>query len=252
MNISSCTSSTEAISSRAASVIEPKFLALYALESVFGSARCPRFSGVCGGSRQQGETAGDEVRPGNGEQCDEHGRNVADRSKRTRSGDGGHQGEKTQQIQNRGGFTASGFFSSEGTRRSGSSLFSFLKPRMALSGPPVVTHSREGMSASCQSNSHSRLSVIPRDYAIINIPVEVALHPVVFQTLCSLAETLRRFERTLMLTATTAATALALGIALPRLLQIREGGWNVQAATAVAVLLVPMFVAMRCTYAAVQ
>ncbi|KFH17217.1 putative transmembrane protein [Toxoplasma gondii MAS] len=245
------TASKMRIASLSSSILEQNGLALYALESMFGSAGALGFGGPCGQWKQQGEHSKEEdAGPCNEEPCDTDGRSVAGKCARGKSRDTGHQ-EKRQQILNRGFFAACGF-PAEGTHPFGASLLSFLKPRMMLSGPPVVTQPGEGVAASCQSNSRSRLSLIPRDYAIINIPVEVALHPVVFQTVCSLAETLRRFERTLMLTATTAATALALGIALPKILQNRDGGWNVQAATAVAVLLLPMFVAMRCTYAAAQ
>ncbi|KEP67135.1 UNVERIFIED_CONTAM: hypothetical protein HHA_233470 [Hammondia hammondi] len=245
------TASRMRISSLTSSILEQNGLALYALESMFGSAGARGFGVPCGQSKQRGKHAEEEGSgPCNEERCDKDGLNVTDKCTRGKSGDTGHQ-EKRQHILNRGFFSACGF-PSEGAHPFGASLLSFLKPRMMLSGPPVVTQPGESVAASCQSNSRSRLSLIPRDYAIINIPVEVALHPVVFQTVCSLAETLRRFERTLMLTATTAATALALGIALPKILQNRDGGWNVQAAAAVGVLLLPMFVAMRCTYAAAQ
>lgn len=87
-----------------------------------------------------------------------------------------------------------------------------------------------------------------RDYALINIPVEVALHPVIFDTLCTVLKTLQKLEKSLILATTSTGTAIALGFAIPRLLQISGGCWSVQTAAAVAVLLIPLLVAMRCTY----
>ncbi|PHJ24150.1 transmembrane protein [Cystoisospora suis] len=122
-------------------------------------------------------------------------------------------------------------------------LSSFLLPRESSRKLACHRHSHSNSPA----YDHHPLKHL-REYALINIPVEVALHPVIFDTLCTLLKTLQKLEKSLLLATTSTGTAIALGFAIPRLLQISGGYWSVQTAIAVAVLLIPLFVAIRCTY----
>lgn len=63
--------------------------------------------------------------------------------------------------------------------------------------------------------------MLPRSssaYAVISIPVEVALHPAVHGALVHLTHLLQRLELLLLLTGSAAATALSLALALPRVI----------------------------------
>lgn len=126
-------------------------------------------------------------------------------------------------------------------------LSSFLLPRQSSRRIAFHRHPDSDSPAHHHHHHQHRLKHL-RDYALINIPVEVALHPVIFDTLCTLLKTLQKLEKSLLLATTSTATAIALGFAIPRLLQISGGHWSVQTAMAVAVLLIPLFVAVRCTY----
>ncbi|KAL8275468.1 hypothetical protein Esti_000600 [Eimeria stiedai] len=60
-------------------------------------------------------------------------------------------------------------------------------------------------------------------YAVLSIPVEVALHPVVHRALAQATKLLQRLELLLLLSGTAAATALAMAVAIPRLILFRGG-----------------------------
>ncbi|KAL8440264.1 hypothetical protein Efla_004960 [Eimeria flavescens] len=60
-------------------------------------------------------------------------------------------------------------------------------------------------------------------YAVLSIPVEVALHPAAHGALLHAARLLQRLQLLLLLSGAAAATALAMAVAVPRLIILRGG-----------------------------
>lgn len=79
---------------------------------------------------------------------------------------------------------------------------------------------------SCSSGVSRGFRLLPERsaaYAVLSIPVEVALHPAAHGAIMHAAKLLQRMELLVLLMGSAAATALALAVAVPRLIIFRGG-----------------------------
>ncbi|KAF8820954.1 hypothetical protein IE077_002618 [Cardiosporidium cionae] len=70
-------------------------------------------------------------------------------------------------------------------------------------------------------------SNVSRDkYAVISIPLEVGIHPAIFNTLSRIQDIVSRFERLIVQSTTLFGTCIALGLVLPKLYTLTDENYS--------------------------